>query len=304
VTLKIDFAGDLRRVPMSVPLTMKRLHKIMKESFAALPGTITIVYCDEDGDAVTITRTAELVEAVRHVTSDMGLQTLRLTVTSAPSVTPVKTPATTPASAATRQPSAAADSSWRESKANGATPRAHFVADIAVPDGTAIVAGVPFRKVWKLKNPGPSAWPAGVHLVHVDGADFGQRVGEKPLASGEVVAAGAAIEVALDLIAPAQPGRARGFWRLSTAEGELFGHRIWADVFVSTPCKSTVHHAATSSRVVAPGSAPVVHYGVQCDVTGEVPIVGTRYHKVRGAPFASRLDRTMFPATLSRFPVV
>ena len=37
----------------------------------------------------------------------------------------------------------------------------------------------------------------------------------------------------MTLTTPIQSGRYIGYWRLRTAEGQNFGHRIWADVLVT-----------------------------------------------------------------------
>lgn len=257
VTLKIECGGDLRRIPISIPPTMKRLNKILSKSFPRLDlDSIKILYRDEDGDEVTITRTPELVEAARHVTAVLGLTTLRIKIVST-------TMATTGSSSSKNS------LSWREMTVSE-TPRAHFVSDVAIPDGTEVSTSTPFRKVWRIKNPGPSAWPAGVHLVHVGGADFSAH---PESVKYEHVAPGADVQVALDLTAPARPGHVRGYWRLSSANGEHFGHRLWADVVV-------VSSSATPPEEPSAQPQPAVHYRVQCDASGECPIVGPRYHKV------------------------
>jgi murein DD-endopeptidase MepM/ murein hydrolase activator NlpD len=46
---------------------------------------------------------------------------------------------------------------------------AAFVADVTIPDGTEVVAGVPFIKTWRLRNRGTSTWGAGYQLAHLDG---------------------------------------------------------------------------------------------------------------------------------------
>lgn len=41
------------------------------------------------------------------------------------------------------------------------------------------------------------------------------------------------MQVSVTLITPPLSGRYIGYWRLRTAEGQNFGHRIWADVLVT-----------------------------------------------------------------------
>ena len=278
VTLKIDFSGDLRRVPLSPPIKMKRLQELLSKSFPSLPKKRTVAYLDSDGDHVTITRDSELLEAVRHVTEDMGLHTLRLRVSG------VASGGAHSASTSAKPTDAASDPAWRESKANEATPRAHFVADIAVPDGSVVAPLSSFRKVWSIKNPGPTAWPVGVRLVHVEGVGFGAAPQSVVYGS---IGAGESVVLALDLDAPSASGRHVGFWRLCTSEGEQFGHRLWADVTVREEPQfrdgfgvDVLGHVQRALQRHLGG----VHVGVQCDGSGEVPIIGVRYHKI-GANF-------------------
>lgn len=286
--IKIDFDGDLRRVPLAPPIKMKGLQKLLTKSFPALPKDRTVVYFDEDGDAITIARDCELREALRHITQDMGLKTLRLHVSAAASA-----PAHAPSYPAMLA-GAASDPAWRESKATEATPRAHFVADLAIPDGSVVRSRSSFRKVWSIKNPGPTAWPVGVRLVHVEGVDFGAAPHSVVYGA---IGAGESVELALDLEAPGEPGQHVGFWRLCTPEGEPFGHRLWADVTVREEhhCRggfarwmaggafgehihTHVHRGLREAALHIHGIG--VHVGVQCDGCGEAPIIGTRYHKI------------------------
>ncbi|HRI57933.1 MAG TPA: NBR1-Ig-like domain-containing protein, partial [Anaerolineae bacterium] len=50
---------------------------------------------------------------------------------------------------------------------------AAFVADVTIPDGTEVVAGTTFVKIWRLRNSGTSTWGPGYTLEHVDGPAFG-----------------------------------------------------------------------------------------------------------------------------------
>ena len=315
VTLKLAFKGDLRRVPLTPPLKMKRLHKILTKSYPSLPPSAErlVTYVDEDGDAVTIATDPELREAVRHVVQDMGKKTLRLMISAA-------TKAGDTAPPAYAKSTAASDPSWRESKASPDTPLMHFVADVAIPDGTVLAPGTSFRKVWSVKNPGPSSWAPGVRLVHVDGATFTPHHmtdAFSPLA--RAVDAGATIEIGINLIAPRDPGKHTGFFRLCTPDGESFGHRLWADIVVASKERDAEQRPADPAaffgelahafggpeardaaraavdafqpmlRAAAaqhqhpyrgPPHASAVHHGVQCDVSGQCPIIGMRYHKI------------------------
>lgn len=109
-------------------------------------------------------------------------------------------------------------------------PRAKFVKDVTVQDGTAVAPGTRFTKVWRLKNTDPkSAWPTGTRITNVGGCRF-----SIPEQGVIVPAAGAGeeIDIKLEMVAPRKEGRIIGYFRLISPGGIKFGHRIWLDVRV------------------------------------------------------------------------
>jgi aspartyl protease family protein len=44
-------------------------------------------------------------------------------------------------------------------------PRARFVTDLTLPDGSIVAPSSALTKVWRVCNPGTTAWPEGVRLV-------------------------------------------------------------------------------------------------------------------------------------------
>eukprot|EP00252_Welwitschia_mirabilis_P012674 TRINITY_DN27_c0_g1_i1.p1 TRINITY_DN27_c0_g1~~TRINITY_DN27_c0_g1_i1.p1 ORF type:complete len:836 (-),score=120.23 TRINITY_DN27_c0_g1_i1:178-2451(-) len=102
-----------------------------------------------------------------------------------------------------------------------------FVQDVTIFDGTQLAPGTPFVKIWRLRNNGTLPWPYQTKLVRVGGDDLGAtdavtlQVGEKgyPL-EGE-------LDVAVDFVAPMQPGRYVSYWRLMAPSGQKFGQRVW-----------------------------------------------------------------------------
>jgi hypothetical protein len=124
-----------------------------------------------------------------------------------------------------------------------------FLSDVTVPDGQVFVAGTKFLKVWKIANNGTTAWPEGTVLAFVGGDQLGapDRVPVGPVAEGQEK------DVAVEMIAPLLPGRYVSYWRLLADDNTRFGHRLWADVFVSAPSVPAV----TVSVVPAPAPYPV-----------------------------------------------
>jgi hypothetical protein len=92
-----------------------------------------------------------------------------------------------------------------------------FLADVTVPDGTALSPNERFTKTWRLRNVGTCDW-AGYRVVFVDGDSMGVLDGPLP-----DTAAGQEIEVSFDLIAPDQPGDYRGTWQVQSPDGTNLG---------------------------------------------------------------------------------
>ncbi|KAF2476873.1 uncharacterized protein BDR25DRAFT_338992 [Lindgomyces ingoldianus] len=123
---------------------------------------------------------------------------------------------------------------------------AHFIRD-TITDGTKVFAGFQFVQVWTLRNPGPKAWPAGCSVRHVGGdhmlnIDNTQPLSQSELADasesnaiGRPVEPGEEISFRIVMKAPKREGTAISYWRLKTADGTPFGHRLWCDIQVIPP---------------------------------------------------------------------
>lgn len=115
--------------------------------------------------------------------------------------------------------------------------------------GSVLAAQQPFVKIWRVKNNGTSAWPAGCRAQFVGG----QRVGEYERAArfrvsfthvgrsslrvlvgdGSALAPGSETRVALDCCAPESAGNVKGVWRLFDRSGaELKGDDLVVDIVV------------------------------------------------------------------------
>jgi len=123
---------------------------------------------------------------------------------------------------------------------------AHFIRD-TISDGTKVVAENQFVQVWTLRNPGPNAWPAGCSVRHVGGDNMLNLDNNKPLSHTELAEAsesnvvGRPVEIGEEIAfrvvlkAPKREGTAISYWRLKTADGTPFGHRLWCDIQVIPP---------------------------------------------------------------------
>jgi next-to-BRCA1 protein 1 len=120
---------------------------------------------------------------------------------------------------------------------------AAFVKD-SISDGTAIAPGARFTQIWTLKNDGAYSWPAGCSVRYVGGdnmlnvdnshpasiTDFNDATESNVV--GRQVEVGEEIAFKLVLKAPMREGKAISYWRLKSADGTPFGHRLWCDIEV------------------------------------------------------------------------
>ena len=143
---------------------------------------------------------------------------------------------------------------------------AHFVRD-TITDGTKVCAGFQFVQVWTIRNPGPQAWPAGCSVRHVGGDNMLDLDNTRALSSSELaeasesnvigrpVAAGEEVAFRIVLKAPVREGTAISYWRLKTAEGLPFGHRLWCDIQVTSPPAPASPLAPAPVEAEAPSSS-------------------------------------------------
>lgn len=113
---------------------------------------------------------------------------------------------------------------------------AAFVTDVTYPDGSNVGVGVLFTKIWRIKNVGSCTWTTSYALVYVKGEKFGAQ-SFVPLPGS--VAPGQSIDLPVQLSAPNQSGRFKGYWLLRNSSGGLFGvgnsgeESVYLDVNVS-----------------------------------------------------------------------
>jgi hypothetical protein len=98
--------------------------------------------------------------------------------------------------------------------------RASFVADVTVPDGSAISPGATFTKTWRLKNTGTCTWSTSYALIFVGGEQM--KVSSQIPLSSEVVS-GNTVDVSVTFTAPTSEGKYRSSWKIKNASGESFG---------------------------------------------------------------------------------
>jgi hypothetical protein len=113
-----------------------------------------------------------------------------------------------------------------------------------------MVPGQTFVKTWLVKNTGTCTWDTGFKFVYT----VGDAMGGATLVLDKPVSSGAELELSITMTAPNKTGQVWGHWRMSTANGTLFG----ADVFVAIilgnatgTVTSTATATATTGTVTA-----------------------------------------------------
>ncbi|KAL8940335.1 MAG: hypothetical protein Q9211_002329 [Gyalolechia sp. 1 TL-2023] len=122
--------------------------------------------------------------------------------------------------------------------------QAHFIRD-AFADGSVLAPGKQFEQVWTLRNPGPRAWPAGCSVRFVGGDNMFNVDPHHPSSVSDirnatesnvidrVVQVGDEIDFTVAMRTPERQGKAISYWRLKTADGVPFGHKLWCDIYVA-----------------------------------------------------------------------
>ncbi|EGG20737.1 ZZ-type zinc finger-containing protein [Cavenderia fasciculata] len=103
-----------------------------------------------------------------------------------------------------------------------------YVSDMATKDGSLLTPGQGFTKIWRLRNDGNQQWPENTTLSFVSG----DRMSSPDGVTVEPALPGNDVDVAINLVAPSTPGRYIGYWKLFTPEGNAYGQRLFADVYV------------------------------------------------------------------------
>jgi DNA-binding beta-propeller fold protein YncE len=99
----------------------------------------------------------------------------------------------------------------------------------STPAGMSVAPDTLFAQTWRLRNTGTCAWDASYRLAYISGERLS---GPHSLHLGETVPPGGEIELSVNLIAPADPGRYQGEWQLLDPDGAPFGARAPVDIAV------------------------------------------------------------------------
>ena len=140
--------------------------------------------------------------------------------------------------------------------------RAQFIADVTVPDGTTFQPNTTFSKTWRLKNVGSCTWTNYSLLF-----DSGEKMsGPDSAVIPTSVAPGQTVDITISLIAPANAGTYRGYWKLKNNTGVPFGigsagtKSFWVEINVAGTAVTPVITVTPGTPVTpAPPSAGTVY---------------------------------------------
>jgi hypothetical protein len=97
------------------------------------------------------------------------------------------------------------------------------------PANMSVAPDTLFAQTWRLRNTGTCAWDASYRLAYATGERLS---GPRSLLLGETVTPGGEIELSVNLIAPADPGRYQGEWQLFGLDALPFGAQAAVDIVV------------------------------------------------------------------------
>lgn len=98
---------------------------------------------------------------------------------------------------------------------------ARYLADITVIDNTKVDRGTWFTKTWRLQNDGTCTWTPN-YKVYFHSGD--KLKGPDTQAFTDIdITPGTSVDISIDLYAPKDPGKYKGYWSLMDANGFKFG---------------------------------------------------------------------------------
>ena len=97
------------------------------------------------------------------------------------------------------------------------------VTDVTYPDGDEVIAGVPFKKIWLVKNLGPCTWNQNYRLIFGWGGVGTNWNTTSPSYFTAIVLPGETIEISVTLTAPTTAGNYAAAFRMQNNNGFNFG---------------------------------------------------------------------------------
>ncbi|MGD2205448.1 MAG: NBR1-Ig-like domain-containing protein [Anaerolineae bacterium] len=215
-----------------------------RRAFLAAAGTAaaaaaagTVAGCGPAQEQVVVKQTRVVQVTATHSPTPKATDTPTPTDTPLPTDTP--TPSKTPTSTKTPTPThtpTPTEPPTDTPTATPAVPKARFIKDITIPDGTVMKPNHSFTKTWRFKNVGAVPWGKGVKLVFVAGKHKGhesKRMQGPESVDVANVKPGKTVDVSVDLVSPQNMGQHRSYWRLQLGNGQWLENIHYADIFVA-----------------------------------------------------------------------
>jgi hypothetical protein len=96
---------------------------------------------------------------------------------------------------------------------------AQFISDVTIPDGMKLPTGLPFTKVWRIKNVGSCNWDDSYLVVYTSG----DRMKGKTTPLQKKVRPGETIDIFVNLVVPDSEGNYKGNWMLQIGPTKFGG---------------------------------------------------------------------------------
>jgi hypothetical protein len=159
--------------------------------------------------------------------------------------------------------------------------RAHFEADVTVPDNWTTLPNDHFTKTWRIRNIGTCTWTSGYTLVFDHGDQMGAPA-SSPI-TGATVPPGGTVDISVALTSPDHAGTFQGWYRLHASDNSiiLFDNSVnnwfWLKIITVNPTFTPTHALVP----IDPGLLPLLFPSIT-EVAGNVvhiPNGGTSYTK-------------------------
>ena len=103
-------------------------------------------------------------------------------------------------------------------------------------------------QAWLIRNPGPLRWPVGCYVGFRGGNIMLESGKEGSEHTDHAIGSGEDFNFTVNVIVPQQPGIAKSYWQLCTAEGVGFGQVFWFTIMVTGLTEQDEQQAASNTQ--------------------------------------------------------
>jgi len=156
-----------------------------------------------------------------------------------PSATIAPSPIATPLPIPTQPLPAVPTSSANESGPAPVLPaespdKAKYVADVTIPDGTALRPGERFTKTWKIENIGTTTWGTNYFIRYLDGQPIMCDEEDLFIFITNSVEPNNQVTLSVRMTAPDTVGTYKNFFIMANDEGQIFGDTLSVKIVVDS----------------------------------------------------------------------